>query len=284
MKNRLLSIVALCFILTTTTKIAQSQVLDILSDPTLNYYETVEQINNAIEAMPATKSEEQLKEIKRFNRWNWFWQHRVDANGGFGQYGYELKQYYNSYSGNKAKSLPLWEPLGPTHNNGDGLSSGGEIGKVKCIWADRNNTNVVIIGSGGGGLWKSTNGGNTWAQLGKETIHGGALAIAVDPGNSDILYVGCGISFDGFSKSYSRYSTGIYKSTNGGQTFTAIDAGLPLLTEKVMQITIKRKTFKKHSRRDYQARLHSSEGLNNAIIYISKYLYIMLTNTYYLKI
>jgi photosystem II stability/assembly factor-like uncharacterized protein len=73
-----------------------------------------------------------------------------------------------------------------------------------------------------GGLWKTTNAGTTYAPVfdgqSKQTIGDVTLA----PSNPQIVWVGTG---DGFCSRSSYAGDGVYKSTDGGQTWT--NMGLP---------------------------------------------------------
>lgn len=62
-----------------------------------------------------------------------------------------------------------------------------------------------------GGLWKSVDGGRTWAELNRGLQGLGALA--VDPIRPTTLYAG-------------RLEGGVFKSVNGGSTWTRIERGL----------------------------------------------------------
>ena len=73
------------------------------------------------------------------------------------------------------------------------------------------------IGSAGGGVWKTTNGGITWqassSGLGSESI--GELAVA--PSDSNLLWAGTG---EKNSLRSAYWGDGVYKSTNGGRAWT----------------------------------------------------------------
>ncbi len=85
-----------------------------------------------------------------------------------------------------------------------------------CI--DYTNGNIIYVGtgdanyySGGFGVWKSTNGGTTWAQT--STGMGNALVIELlmDPTNSNNIVAAT--------------SVGIYKSTNAGANWSLVKSG-----------------------------------------------------------
>jgi hypothetical protein len=80
------------------------------------------------------------------------------------------------------------------------------------------------------GLFKSTDGGVTWSLVpgsAPAATNRAVSAIAVDPTNPDVLYIGTSEARHGASSTTSSRRTppgapdlGVYKSTDGGQTFT----------------------------------------------------------------
>jgi len=79
----------------------------------------------------------------------------------------------------------------------------------------------------GAGTVRSTNGGETWWDLtsgrqclGEEVTRAGSWALAIAPGDRQVLYEGTGYNS-------LTHQAGLYKTTNGGQTWLAINNGLP---------------------------------------------------------
>ena len=97
---------------------------------------------------------------------------------------------------------------------------------IGCVAIDPTNTNVVWVGSGennnqrvvgyGDGVYKSEDGGKTWKNVGlKNSEHIGKIAI--DPNNTDIVYVAA------YGPLWSSGGErGIYKTTDGGKTWKAV--------------------------------------------------------------
>jgi hypothetical protein len=87
--------------------------------------------------------------------------------------------------------------------------------------------NTVLLGGAYGGLWKSINAGNqssspasvVWQSLIDDQPTLAVGAIALQPGNSNVILVGTG---ETNNSSDSYYGLGILRSTNGGSSWTQI--------------------------------------------------------------
>ena len=90
-------------------------------------------------------------------------------------------------------------------------------GRTKAVDGIPSQPNVFYIGAVNGGVWKTTDYGRTWNPLfdGQPTGSIGALAIA--PSDPNIIYVGSG---EGMQRPDLSTGDGIYKSTDGGKTWT----------------------------------------------------------------
>lgn len=97
---------------------------------------------------------------------------------------------------------------------------------IGCVAIDPSNTNVVWVGSGennnqraanyGDGVYKSEDGGKSWKNVGLKTSEHVGM-IAIDPTNSDIVYVAA------YGPLWSSGGErGIYKTTDGGKTWKSV--------------------------------------------------------------
>jgi hypothetical protein len=71
-------------------------------------------------------------------------------------------------------------------------------------------TNAAFNGGGAAGIWKTTDGGNTWSS----SLGGEGNDVIMDPTNDQIIYA-------------STQGTGIFKSIDGGSTWTQLGGRLP---------------------------------------------------------
>lgn len=99
-------------------------------------------------------------------------------------------------------------PSQPVINGGD-----GRISRVRFA---PGNSNILYGCAPGGGLWKSTDGGNSWTTNTDQQLPVTSTTdVAIDPSNPAIMYLATG---DG--DGYNSYTVGIYKSVDTGKTWT----------------------------------------------------------------
>ncbi len=92
-------------------------------------------------------------------------------------------------------------------------------GRTNSIAFHPTNPLIMYIGAAQGGVWKTTDGGVTWAVLTDGLPNMACGDIAVDPNNPSVLYLGTGelnYSLDSF------YGNGLYKSIDGGATWLQV--------------------------------------------------------------
>jgi len=117
-----------------------------------------------------------------------------------------------------------------------GLETTQSIGKVLTHPTDPNIVYVAASGhtwgyTGERGLFKTADGGKTWAKLGgglPDDGKTGAIDLVMDPSNPEVLYV----SFWQRLRRPWRFDSGgpnggIFKTTDGGTTWTKLTKGLP---------------------------------------------------------
>ena len=91
---------------------------------------------------------------------------------------------------------------------------------------------TLYVGAASGGVWKSADGGTTFRPVFDQQPVQSIGAIAVDPSHHDTVWVGTGESWTRNSVSI---GDGIYKSTDGGDTWT--NMGLPE-SERIAKIVV----------------------------------------------
>ncbi len=77
--------------------------------------------------------------------------------------------------------------------------------------------NVFYIGVNNGGVWKTNDYGRTWKPIFDDQPTGSIGDIVVAPSNPNVIYVGSG---EGLQRPDLSVGDGIYKSTDGGKTWT----------------------------------------------------------------
>ena len=117
----------------------------------------------------------------------------------------------------KSRSSEDWEFAGPTN-------IGGRISDLEMPADD---INTIYAGAASGGIFKSTDQGDSWVPIFEEAASLSIGDIALAPGNNDIIYVGTGESnAGGGSLAYDGF--GVYRSDDAGGSWQHVgleDAG-----------------------------------------------------------
>ena len=199
-----------CALLTFSVFLPAQQWIEQLQDGHTNVH-TVQQ---SFDAAWNNRPYERSKGFKVFKRWEWFWEQRTWPTGER-----PLPSVHEAAFAQLLDIQPIadtksasWTPMGPY--SWQSISYNPGAGRVNCVAQDPNNASTVYVGTPSGGLWKSTDDGNTWTALITDLPTLAVGGIAIDHGNSNVVYCGTG---DGDGND--AYSLGVLKSTDGGTTW-----------------------------------------------------------------
>ena len=141
--------------------------------------------NNPYENVP-----EEISQRKSFNREKWFYEQRMYPNNFIPENAYknaieqrnELRDrqgFYINSSKNTEVTFSPWKNIGPTpgyYSSYTNISS-----RITTIQYDPVNPNIIYLGAAFGGVWKSTDGGNTWNSKTDNEVSLSSGSIAIDP-------------------------------------------------------------------------------------------------------
>lgn len=125
--------------------------------------------------------------------------------------------------GTSGRSLGNWLSLGPGKTIG---------GRTLSIAINPKNSNQILIGTAGGGIWRSNDAGANWSHVVTGLPVEGVPAIIINPNDPNIIYAGTGEVYrvdttgTGYNvwKTRGTYGVGIIKSTDGGATWKKVFA------------------------------------------------------------
>lgn len=114
------------------------------------------------------------------------------------------KSHYDEFFFNTVK----WRLVGPFR--------GGRAGTIS---GTTQNPNLYYIGTAGGGVWKTQDGGNSWSCISDGYFGGSIGAVTVAPSDPNVIYVGEG---EQTVRGNVSSGNGLWKSTDAGVTWKHI--------------------------------------------------------------
>lgn len=132
---------------------------------------------------------------------------------------YAARQEVELFDANKDGAL-TWKSIGPTDQGG----------RVRALLFDKDNPEVMYAGAVSGGLWKTTNGGQSWQPI--NDLMPSLIVSCVAQGPDGIIYFGTGEGFapvfGSTAGSTGFVGMGLFKSTDAtGTSFTQIETTAP---------------------------------------------------------
>ena len=189
------------------------QWIKMMKDVNVNFYDVQKAANEYFKTNGKAKG----SGWKQYKRWEHFTEQRVYPSGiriNHSQIWDEVTKYNEQFPSKNNSTRNTWTPLGPsTSANITGHWSPG-IGRINVIALEPGNAQTIYIGSPSGGLWKTTNEGESWIPLTDNQPVLGVSAIVIDPTDTDVIYIGTGDK-----DASDNYSIGILKSIDGGITW-----------------------------------------------------------------
>ena len=198
---------------------------------------TVQEVQNAAQKHFEITGTGRGTGYKNFKRWEYNALRMQDTSGVLKPssfYYNELERFNsdrnNSSQLNRTTKVANWEELGPKYwDDFEGWNPG--VGRITSIAIDSNNENHIIVGSPGGGVWKSTDGGSNWVVLTDNLSNIMVLSLVIDPADSNSYFWGSDAGV-------------IYKSTDAGSTWNQLaDLGNGTVNKILIHPTDSNKMF-----------------------------------------
>lgn len=111
----------------------------------------------------------------------------------------------------------IWKPVGPLPSSTRFRPYWSQIsGRVNTIAICPTDAQLILIGASTGGIWRSTDGGDTFAPVSDSQVDLAVGSIAFAPSSPSIVYAGMGDSQAGY------LGNGVLKSTDSGQSWARV--------------------------------------------------------------
>ncbi|HZE21129.1 MAG TPA: sialidase family protein, partial [Desulfobaccales bacterium] len=194
--------------------------IEMMQDPSVNFFTVQRAFNLYWEHRKITRG----CGWKPFKRWEYMMQSRVNPDGTRPAADLVYRSY-EAYMKNKKSMAGNWISQGPSQIPAPGPAGYEGLGRLNVVAFHPTDANKIFVGSPSGGMWQSDDGGATWASNtdGLPTL--GVSAILVDKSNPSTIFIGTGDRDAGDAA-----GMGVFKSTDGGLTWSPSNAGMGNVT------------------------------------------------------
>lgn len=170
-------------------------------------------------------------QYKKFLRWQWYWRNRLDENGNIPsltlQDFAEAKKVHSTGSNRSA-----WTNINQTQSGNNQGYDG--MGRATSIGFHPTNANEFIVSGAIGGIWHTTNGGNSYTAIGDNLPYMAVSDVLYHPNDPQTLYVATGDYVW-----YGLPSLGLLKSTDFGQTWNSTGLSFSLsANDRIRKLTV----------------------------------------------
>ncbi len=169
------------------------------------------------------------RQLKFWNRWFYDSESKLEPDGSIANWSKRMYEAENAIRADASEQAmnndraanSSWTLIGPTN-----VDVNDGIGRVLRLGFDPVNSQVFYAGAARGGLWKTSNGGTSWQSLSAYLPSLGVSGIEVNQDNPNTIYIlsGEGDAWlsGGFTTKYGyvSFSNGVFKSTDGGSSWT----------------------------------------------------------------
>lgn len=204
------------------------------SDPLINYSKLYQEVLPFIETTEEEFEEEGDNELNRRIAWDhYFWRFRLgtDENypGNTLEYGELMKDNLPDYT--CESDLADWSEVGPINVKNTANQNIMAKGRIVSVWVDTENNTNILVGTETAGIYRSTDGGDTWINVTDNlNIYGvGITDIKSCPGSNSYIIAGTG--------GRTGLTAGVLISTDGGGSWSIMGDYLGNITNPISHVS-----------------------------------------------
>lgn len=189
----------------------------LMTDPNVNVHEVIDQFNSYWGDREITPG----SGYKPFKRWEYLMHGRVGEDGRQASASAMLREFSTALQMKNARSENgNWRNLGPILDDLTSRANIPGVGRINHVAFHPTDPSIIFCGAPAGGVWRSYDGGNNWVSNTDDLPTLGVSAIAFDPFNPDIVYLGTGDRDAGDAP-----GMGMMRSTDGGLSWQFTNTG-----------------------------------------------------------